>query len=114
MMRGICARHGIIPAVPRAAFRSTENHYAHGNVLLIGEYLRIFEMAQAHLCVLVVKSTNVIAVLWPCLARFSASFARASVPLEIIFMHSKLMPSISAGESSSYLDFLFFNLPFNI
>jgi hypothetical protein len=62
----------------------------------------------------VAKSMSVIAALWPCLAQFSASFARASVPLEIISMHSNLMLFISAGESSSYLGFLFSNLSLNI
>lgn len=74
----------------------------------------LFEIAQAHLSILVAKNINAIAALWPCLAQFSASFARASVPLEITSMHSKLVPFISAGESSSYLGVLFSNLSFNI
>lgn len=113
-MRGICARHGVIPAVLHAAFKLTGNHYARVNVLLIGKSLGIFEIAQAHLSILVAKNINAIAALWPCLAQFSASFARASVPLEITSMHSKLVPFISAGESSSYLGVLFSNLSFNI
>ena len=41
------AQHGLIPVVLHVAFRSTEHHYAHGNVLLIGKYPEIsFEMVN--------------------------------------------------------------------
>jgi len=79
MTRNICVRHGLIPVVLHAAFRSTEYHYAYGNVWLI-----------------VTKSTIVIAAPWRCLAQLNAGFAAAFVPLEIISMHSNPMPSISA------------------
>ena len=54
------------------------------------------------------KSMGAIAALWPYLARLNASFAIASVLLEIISMHSKLTPSTSAGEQFDCLAFLFF------
>ena len=55
------------------------------------------------------KSMNAIAALWPCLAQLNASFVTASVPPEIISMHSRWTPFISAGEKFDYLAFLFSN-----
>ena len=56
------------------------------------------------------KSMSAIAALWPCLAQLNANFATAYVPLEIISMHSKLMPCTSAGEKFVCLAFLTLNL----
>jgi hypothetical protein len=57
---------------------------------------------------------NAIAALWRYLAQLSASFATAFVPPVIISMHSKLTPSIFAGEKFDFLGFLFSNLLLNI
>ena len=115
MARSTCARHEFTPAVPHVAFRSTGHHYAHGSVLLIGKSSGIsFENGGTYLSVLVVKSTNAIAALWPCLAQSNASSAKASVPLAIISMRSNLAPSTSAGEKFDCLAFLFSNLLLDI
>ena len=111
-MMSICARHELIPAVPHAAFSSTESHYAHGNVFLIGKCLKIVRMVYSS-GVLVVKSINAIAARWPLLAQSNASSVTTSVPLEIISMHSNLTPSISAGEKFDCLRFISSNLLFN-
>ena len=63
--------------------------------------------------VLVVKNINAIAALWPCLAQLNASYVTTPVPLEIISMHSKLTPSIFAGEKFDCLGFIFSNLLLN-
>jgi hypothetical protein len=61
----------------------------------------------------VTRSMNGIAALWHCLAQLNASCVTASVPLEIIFMHSRRVRSIYAGGRPHYHRFLFSNLLFN-